>query len=83
MTEHYVGWIPKHRHVAIDGPEETSAAEMHQRIIAMATEQSPRNPSQIRQRARPGFRTSSRSYGNRSRTDANGAVGRQLVDENR
>jgi hypothetical protein len=27
---------------AIDGPEETSATEMHQRIIAMAAEQSPR-----------------------------------------
>ena len=30
---------------AIDGPEETSAPEMHQRIIAMATEQSPRIPA--------------------------------------
>ena len=30
---------------AIDGPEETSATEMHQRIIAMATEQSPRIPA--------------------------------------
>ena len=30
---------------AIDGPEQTSAPEMHQRIIAMATEQSPRIPA--------------------------------------
>jgi hypothetical protein len=30
---------------AIDGPEETSATEMHQRIIAMAAEQSPRIPA--------------------------------------
>ena len=30
---------------ASDGPEETSAPEMHQRIIAMATEQSPRIPA--------------------------------------
>ncbi len=30
---------------ASDGPEETSATEMHQRIIAMATEQSPRIPA--------------------------------------
>jgi hypothetical protein len=30
---------------AIDGPEETRASEMHQRIIAMATEQSPRIPA--------------------------------------
>jgi len=30
---------------AIDGPEETSAPEMHQRIIAMATEKSPRIPA--------------------------------------
>ena len=30
---------------AIDGPEKTSAPEMHQRIIAMATEQSPRIPA--------------------------------------
>ena len=28
---------------AIDGPEETSATEMHQWVIAMATEQSPRS----------------------------------------
>jgi len=35
---------------AIDGPEETSAPEMHQRIIAMATEQGP-HPSLIRRRA--------------------------------
>ena len=27
-----------YKFAAIDGPEETSAAEMHQRIIAMATE---------------------------------------------
>jgi hypothetical protein len=32
---------------AIDGPEETSAPEMHQRIIAMATEQSPRIPAKF------------------------------------
>jgi len=32
---------------AIDGPEETSATEMHQRIIAMATEQSPRIPAKF------------------------------------
>ena len=32
---------------AIDGPEETSAPEMHQRIIAMATEQSPRIPTKF------------------------------------
>jgi hypothetical protein len=31
---------------ATDGPEETSATEMHQRIVAMATEQSPRIPSE-------------------------------------
>ena len=30
---------------AIDGPEETCAPEMHQRIIAMTTEQSPRIPA--------------------------------------
>jgi hypothetical protein len=30
---------------AIDNSEETSATEMHQRIIAMATEQSPRIPA--------------------------------------
>jgi hypothetical protein len=30
---------------AIDGPEKTSAPEMHQRIIATATEQSPRIPA--------------------------------------
>ena len=30
---------------AIDGPEQTSASEMHQRIIAMATEQSPCIPA--------------------------------------
>ena len=30
---------------AIDDPEETSATEMHQRIIAMATEQGPRIPA--------------------------------------
>ena len=30
---------------AIDGPEETSAPEMQQRIIAMATEQGPRIPA--------------------------------------
>jgi hypothetical protein len=30
---------------AIDGPEETSATEMQQRIIAMATEQCPRIPA--------------------------------------
>ena len=30
---------------AIDGPEKTSAPEMHQRIIAMATEQGPRIPT--------------------------------------
>src|SRR5262249_23446908 len=30
---------------AIDGPEQTSAPEMHQRIIAMATEQRPRIPA--------------------------------------
>jgi hypothetical protein len=30
---------------AIDGPEQTSAPEMHQRIIAMATEQGPRIPA--------------------------------------
>src|SRR5262245_8387307 len=30
---------------AIDGPEKTSATEMHQRIIAMATEQGPRIPA--------------------------------------
>ena len=32
---------------AIDGPEETSATEIHQRIIAMATEQSPRIPAKF------------------------------------
>src|SRR5262249_56114284 len=32
---------------AIDGPEQTSAPEMHQRIIAMATEQSPSIPAQF------------------------------------
>jgi hypothetical protein len=32
---------------AIDGPEQTGAAEMHQRIIAMATEQGPRIPAQF------------------------------------
>jgi hypothetical protein len=32
---------------ASDGPEETSATEMHQRIIAMATEQSPRIPTKF------------------------------------
>src|SRR5262249_39285414 len=32
---------------AIDRPEETSAPEMHQRIIAMATEQGPRIPAQF------------------------------------
>jgi hypothetical protein len=32
---------------ATDGPEETSATEMHQRIIAMAPEQSPRIPAQF------------------------------------
>src|SRR4051794_24972917 len=31
--------------------------------------------------SRPSFQTNSRIYGNRSRTDANDAVGRQLVDE--
>jgi hypothetical protein len=30
---------------AIDGPEQTSATEMQQRIIATATEQSPRIPA--------------------------------------
>jgi hypothetical protein len=30
---------------AIDGPKKTSATEMHQRIIAMATEQGPRIPA--------------------------------------
>jgi hypothetical protein len=30
---------------ASDGPEETSATEIHQRIIAMATEQGPRIPA--------------------------------------
>jgi hypothetical protein len=30
---------------ASDGPEEASPTEMHQRIIAMATEQSPRIPA--------------------------------------
>jgi hypothetical protein len=30
---------------ASDGPEETGATEMHQRIIAMATEQAPRIPA--------------------------------------
>ena len=30
---------------AIDRPEQTSAPEMHQRIIAMATEQRPRIPA--------------------------------------
>jgi len=34
-----------YKFAAIDGPEETSAPEMHQRIIAMATEQSPRIPA--------------------------------------
>jgi hypothetical protein len=32
---------------AIDGPEQTSAPEMHQRIIAMATEQGPRIPAPL------------------------------------
>src|SRR5215470_3742794 len=32
---------------AIDRPEQTSAPEMHQRIIAMATEQSPSIPAQF------------------------------------
>src|SRR5262245_51670023 len=32
---------------AIDGPEKTSATEMHQRIIAMAAEQGPRIPAQF------------------------------------
>src|SRR5262249_7925818 len=33
---------------AIDGPEKTSAPEMHQRIIAMATEQSRSAPEAMR-----------------------------------
>jgi len=32
---------------ASDGPEETSATEMHQWVIAMATEQSPRIPAKF------------------------------------
>ena len=34
-----------YKFAAIDGPEETSATEIHQRIIAMATEQGPRIPA--------------------------------------
>jgi hypothetical protein len=36
-----------YKFAAMDGPEETSATEMHQRIIAMATEQSPCIPAQF------------------------------------
>ena len=37
--------------------------------------------SLTRRRARPSFRTSSRSFGNRSRTGANAGVGRHWVDD--
>jgi hypothetical protein len=36
-----------YKFAATDGPEETGATEMHQRIIAMATEQSPRIPAKF------------------------------------
>ena len=48
-----IHWKLDHRPIAmklyefatIDGPEETSATEMHQRIIGTATEQRPRIPA--------------------------------------
>jgi hypothetical protein len=36
-----------YKFAASDGPEETGVPEMHQRIIAMATEQSPRIPAKF------------------------------------
>ena len=63
-------------------PEDSEDLESLEDWIEQAVDAFCAQKNYAQRRARPSFRTSSRSYGSCSRTDANGAVGRQLVDEN-